>query len=500
MNSTSRLALLDKAVIDIGSGSIRLMIFRTHANFFQPIFNEKVTASLGKGVRQTGLLNPKGVKTAKTAITRFMHIVKARGISDIYAVATAAVRDAKDGAAFLAMIKDSIGLSVRALDGPEEARLSALGVIAGEPLAEGLVADLGGSSLELASIIKGTPRHCNSQALGPLAIITDKGEPLSKMRERMDQVLSPALAKLKATKPMKLFIVGGAWRSLALVHMELRGYPLRILHNYRMSISEALSLTQLVINQSPASLAKVPGISSKRAAILPHAALLLERLLSLVTIDEVVVSAFGLREGLLFEALPPEAAKRHPVLTSVEAMAHQNWSSPEFGRAVETWLAAVFTHLKSPFDVERTQLLYKVVCQSADIGSRLHPDHRAEIAFDLILFAPFAGISHSERAALALAVFHRYAGPSAPPRVTMLMRLVGEDVRLWATVIGLGLRCAAAVSGRTPDLLARTQLKIVDNTIMLDAQDEESVLLTKIPGRRLADLANALGLKNKFLV
>ncbi len=498
MISNSAPQLIDKAVIDVGSNSVRLVIFRTNATFFQPIFNEKVSASLGRGVMDTGLLNPKGVNLTRTAMSRFMKIIKARGISSVYAVATAAVRDADDGADFLAKIETETGLKVKMLPGAEEARLSALGVIAGEPTANGLMADLGGSSLELVRLADGKPGVGITHKLGPLAMGVDRGFHLKATKKQVTRILENSI-EFDPEHPLKtLYAVGGAWRSLALLHIELRGYPLHILHNYRLSYREAKSLTKLVERQSPESLAKVPGISARRAATLPYAALLLGRLLKLTKVREVIISSFGLREGLLYDDLPAEQANRHPVLASVEALAHQNWSSPEFGLAVEEWLSPIFAHIKPVFGVKRTKLLQTAVCQIADIGARMHPDHRAEIAFDLVLFAPFAGLTHEERTALALVVFHRCAGPVVPPRIPLLMRLVDEDIRSWATTIGLGLRCASAVSGRTKSLLEQTSLYIENDVLTLDAFHEQSALLTTTPGRRLRDLADAMGLQSKL--
>ena len=496
MTKNSAPKLIDKAVIDVGSNSVRLVIFRTHDTFFQPIFNEKITASLGRGVMQSGCLNPKGVKLANTAITRFMRILKARNITDIHAVATAAVRDAKDGEKFLQNIEIKTSLTVRMLSGEQEARLSALGVIAGEPSAEGVMADLGGSSLELVEIANGKVGQGSTHKLGPLALAIEAESNVKDTKAK----ITKSLEEMKITGlPQTLYAVGGAWRSLALVHMELRGYPLHVLHNYRMSRREVKMLTRLVEKQSPASLAKIPGVSTKRAQNLPYAAYLLRKILSKIKVREVVISSFGLREGLLFDALPLAISSRHPTLSSVEALAHQNWSSSEFGQAVEHWLMPVFSHFKPVFGKDRTYLLQTAICRLADIGARMHPDHRAEISFSLALYAPFAGLSHKERVALALAIYHRYAGAGTPPSTTLIMRIIDEDTRAWATAIGLGLRCASAVSARTASLLQVTSLRIDKGTIMLDAKNEESLLLTSAPGKRLRDLADALGLQAQLI-
>lgn len=494
--------LIDKAVIDVGSNSVRLVIYRTSDTFFQPIFNEKATAALGKGVSETGKLNRRGVRIASQALARYARIIEARNITPdrIHAVATAAVRDASDGQAFLLRIKKRTGLDVTVISGKEEARLSALGAVAGEPESDGIMADLGGSSLELVHLADGRPGDGMTYRLGPLAVNAIGSFDQDKISQHAADVLEKGNASRFALADNKsLIAVGGAWRAMAKVHMALQGYPLHIVHNYRMAEKDARNLARLVRQQRPASLAQIPDVSARRAQSLPYAAMLLEQLLDITGASHVVISAFGLREGLLQDDLTHRQTEIHPVLASVTAMAQQNWSSPAFGKSMSKWMGPVYAHLGQPFGATRTPVLEKAVGLIGNIGVRMHPDHRAEIAFDLVLHAPYAGLDHSERAALALAIFHRYAGPATPPRATLLMRVLNEEKRVWALAAGLGLRCAAAVSGRTSLLLERTALRIEDGCLTLDAHEEEIALLTSSPERRLRDLADALGLTSQLL-
>lgn len=494
--------LVDKAVIDVGSNSVRLVIYRTSDTFFQPIFNEKATAGLGKGVSETGKLNHRGVRIAFRALARYARIIEARRIpqSRVHAVATAAVRDAEDGEAFLKQVRKRTGLAVTSISGKEEARLSALGAVAGEPESDGIMADLGGSSLELVHLANGNPGDGMTYRLGPLAMDAVGSFDHEKVAKRATKLLKKGEAgRFVLPEGKSLIAVGGAWRAMAKVHMALHGYPLHIVHNYRIAARDACKLAQLVQMQSADSLGRIPDISSRRAQTLPYAAILLEQLLDITSAEQVAVSAFGLREGLLQDDLTHSQTEIHPVLASVTAMAQQNWSSLGFGKAMSQWMRPVFAHLGQPFGATRTPVLEQAVGLIGNIGVRMHPDHRAEIAFDLVLHAPYAGLAHSERAALALAIFYRYAGPATPPRPVLIMRVLSEEKRTWAMVAGLGLRCAAAVSGRTSHLLERTALHIDDNCLTLDVHEEESALLTSSPERRLRDLADALGLTSQLL-
>ena len=489
--------LVDKAVIDVGSNSVRLVVFRTRETFFQPVFNEKVLAGLGRGLGQSGMLNPQGVSAALAALHRYKRILKAREVHNVLAVATAAVRQARDGAAFIDKVRRQTGLNIQVISGGKEARLSALGVIAGTPDARGVAGDLGGSSLELVPIAKGRARKGVSLPLGPLAMRASADMDRAAMTARIDAALDGAAKQFCKGDGGSFYAVGGAWRSLALVNMALRGHPLRVLHNYSIARDEAFALVHLVQAQRPESLGNVPGLSSRRAPMLPYAALLLECILQRQFFETVTISAYGLREGLLYDQLGSRARAVHPVLAGVKALAQQNWSSPRFGAQAQRWIEPVRGELGAPFGGKRSALLAAAACRLADIGARLHPDHRAEIAFDLVLYAPFAGLTHAERAALALCIFHRYAGTAKRPRAGLLDQLLGKPEKDWALGLGMSLRCAAAVSGRTAKLLKRTRVQVEDGALALLARDDTQELLTARAQKRLQGMAEALGLDTK---
>ena len=491
----SKIKLIDKAVIDIGSNSVRLVVFRTSGSFLLPVFNEKVLAGLGRGLADTGKLNADGAKQALAALRRYRLILKARGVDAVRIVATAAVRSAGDGPDFVRIVANECGWDIEVLSGEDEARYSALGVIAAEPSGAGLVGDLGGSSLELVPINKGAVGTGISLPLGPLAMGIGEGDDTGQVEKHIDTALAQAEPQFNTQNIKNFYAVGGAWRSLALVNMELRGHPLRILNNYTIDRAEAFELAHLVRAQSAESLARIPGVSSRRAPHLPYAALLLERVLQRHMFKRVVVSAYGLREGLLYADLTSDERAEHPVLAGVRALAQQNWSSPGFGPQVERWLAPVADLFATPFGKSRTALLTAAACRLADLGARLHPDHRPELAFDIVLYAPFAGLTHGERAALALAVFHRYAGASAVPRAGLVAQLIDEPARIWALAMGQSLRCAASLSGRSAALLAQTHLQLEKGALGLCVDDEARDVLSPHTQKRLAAMAGALGLK-----
>lgn len=483
----------DVAVVDVGSNSVRLVMYRVEGRAIWTVFNEKVLAGLGRDLSRTGKLSPQGVALAMAALRRFRLVLDGAKDVKVHAVATAAVRDAKDGKAFIARIKAETGLKVRILSGEEEARYSALGVCAGIPRAEGVVGDLGGSSLELISLNKGAPSEGITLPLGPLALGAPDFDP--------DAVRAIAAERLKSVqarfKGSCFYAVGGAWRNLALLHMRLIGYPLAVVQQYEMTAEEALSTARLMGAQSRSSLDRIEGMSRKRAETLPFAALVLEALIERFGFTRIVISAYGVREGILFETLPERLRGREPLVEGCAALGARQGVAEALGPALEAWLAPLWKALPPVFEPDRQRVLLAAACRLADMGARLHPDHRADLVFDQVLRAPVAGQTHPERAFLAAAAFARHT--SHPFREAELLERVLSPERLQrARALGAAMRLGCDLSGRSPPLLASATLKKVGDELCLTARrDQSDLFLGDHTTKRLNALAQALELRPK---
>ncbi|HQT53112.1 MAG TPA: Ppx/GppA phosphatase family protein, partial [Phenylobacterium sp.] len=399
------------AVIDLGSNSVRLVIYRLEGRAIWTIFNEKALAGLGRDLPTTGRLSPDGIETAIAAMRRFRAVLDGLHASEIMVVATAAARDAVDGRDFLARVQEETGLQVRILTGEQEARYAALGVIAGQPDAKGVVGDLGGSSLELIRLQEGRSGDGVTLPLGPFSLGAPRPLDVDKTRKRIDAALAP-MGERFATSQFQA--VGGAWRNLALLHMIMADYPLRVAHQYEMTRADAQDVARFVSRQSRGSLERIQGLSKKRFDTLPYSALVLDALIERLGVEKVVISAYGLREGLLLEAMSPEERARDPLIEGCEALTAVRGLSQDLGLALETWLTRAFATLPPVFG-ERDAVLTAAACRLADLGARLHPDHRADLAFDQVLRAPIAGMTHAERAFLACVAFARHSSAPVTP-------------------------------------------------------------------------------------
>ncbi len=402
------------------------------------------------------------------------------------------MREAADGPAFLKRVREETGLVVRVLTGEEEARYAALGVIAGQPDAQGVVGDLGGSSLELVLLNDAGPDEGATLPLGPFALGAPRPLDLDRTRRVIEAALAPHANRF-ATR--HFHAVGGAWRNLALFHMELADYPLHVAHQYEMSRADALSVSRLVARQSRASLERMQGLSKKRIETLPYSAVVLEELIERLGVERVTISAFGVREGLLLEAMDPQVRNRDPLIEGCEALTATRGISSELGGALEAWLTPAFEKLTPVFG-GRDPVLLAAACRLADLGALLHPDHRADLAFEQVLRAPIAGMSHPERAFLASVAFARHTSAPNPPEAVAVARVIGAERRQRARALGAGVRLGCDLSGRNPRLLEASNLTLQGDRLRLTAADGwEDMLLGEQTTKRAQTLASALKLK-----
>ncbi len=479
----------DAAVIDVGSNSVRLVLYRLKGRAIWTVYNEKVLAGLGRDLAVTGRLSPDGMAAAIDALSRFRVLIEAAKPDRIFTAATAAVRDAADGPAFCKRVEELTGLDLRVLTGEEEARYAALGVLAGLPHATGLVGDLGGASLELTRLTDGEPGPGVTLPLGPFSF-GDRGktDPV-KVRAAIDRHLRPIAERFGARS---FNAVGGAWRNFALIHMRMTDYPLEIVHQYEIEARDALEAAAFISRQSRGSLERIEGISRRRLETLPHAALILEGLIQHLGIERIVLSAYGLREGLLLDFASPRLRRRDPLIEGCAALGARYEIAERLGAALRGWIAEPFASLDPVFGA-REETLLAAACRLAELGAQLHPDHRARLIFDQVLRAPIAGMNHAERVFLACAAFARHSASPNFPQPEITARLLTAERRQRARVLGAALRLGCDLSGRNPELLAHARLEFRPGTVVLKTTAIwGAILLSEQTKKRAASLANAL--------
>ena len=487
MQSSSATTPPRYAVVDLGSNSVRLVVFEGLDRNPTTIFNEKAVLRLGRGLQDTGRLNAEGVAQTVDVMGRYAAIARAMRAAPFEVLATAAVRDAANGAEFVADLKARMpGVPIRILSGEQEAGFSADGLLCGMPDADGLLADIGGGSLELVRIERGARGAGVSLKLGVIRLADRAGGDLERARvvAEGDLDAAPGLSEIAGRG---LYLVGGAWRGLARVQMARSGYALNMIQSYTLTPQAARELAILIAGSPRRVLERMSGMPRRRVDDLPYAAIVLRRLLRSTGAGRVVFSALGLREGWYMQLLSAATRAEDPLLAAGHALSRRLGRDQGMPPALLGWTARLF-----PDETPQSSRLREAACWMSDAGSHDHPEYRAEQSFLRVLRQPGSGVDHPARAFLATVLALRYdtepeAAFLAPARALM----VPEAWRT-ATVLGMGLRLAYTLSAGTPDLLAGTELRL-GRSLTLRLTEGTGVFAGESVTRRLDRLGQALG-------
>lgn len=476
------------AVVDLGSNSVRLVVYEGRVRNPLAIFNEKAVLRLGKGLTATGRLNQEGVEQALTVLGRYRAITQAMGADPFEILATAAVRDARNGREFVQAVEQRLpGVAVRVLSGAEEAEYSSLGVLCGIPSAEGILADIGGGSVEVVRLTPHGILASQTLKLGVIRLGERAGGDPARARDLAEAELS-AIPWLADGEGRDLYLVGGAWRALARVHMTQVGYPLQMVHQYTVGREEARELARMISSTGRRALERIHGISRKRLDDLPFAGAVLRAVLKAAGCNRVVFSASGLREGWYMRQVPEPIRHQDPLMASSQHYASWLGRDANFPRPLFDWTTLLF-----PNEAATARRLREAACWMSDLGSHDHPEFRAEQAFLRVLRAPGVGLDHHARAFLALAIALRYEAEPDAPFLRPARLLLDLAAAHRAEVLGFALRLAYTLSGGTPDILAGTRLEIRNGHLVLQLDPTRGVFAGESVSRRLDRLAHSVG-------
>ena len=481
------------AIIDIGSNSVRLVVYQGLTRTPAVLFNEKVMAGLGRGMASGGLLSADSMDLAVAALARFALLCDAMGADSLRAVATAAVREAANGAAFVARVRIETGIDVEIIDGEAEARGAAFGVIAGIPEADGVVGDLGGGSLELVRIAGGQMFERLSLPIGALKLDAVR----KKNRRALTSYISDALEKLdwaEAGRGKPFYAVGGSWRALAQLHMHLTDWPLPVIHHHVMPADAPTRLVRSLAQLPIKSLKAVPAISGSRAPQLPGAAALLRAVTHKFGSSCIISSAYGLREGLLYESLPLSSRGDDPLLTAARDTAQR---TGRFSDGNDDAVGDALLAFTDPLFAEDSPALRRIrhtACLLADTAWRAHPDMRAEDGMDTALHGNWVGIDAEGRAMLAASLFVLNGGSMPSPQTAILSVLADAALLERARIWGLAIRLGQRLGGGAAEPLEAARLVTQGKTLVLSLPRASAALYGEPVARRHKYLAQAMGL------
>lgn len=481
------------ALIDIGSNSIRLVVYDGLKRSPIPLFNEKVLCELAKNMDLTGYLNSDGKERAIIAIKRFVSLSKAMNVHILQLFATAAVRDAKDGQDFVKIIQDTLAINIVIFSEEMEAKYAGTGVLASVNKPLGVVGDLGGGSLELVNIDNNILGSGVSYPIGPLRF----GD-MKTNRKDINDTIARYIKKFPLKKSLtdnSFYAVGGAFRNMAKVHMGRKNYPLKVLHNYVVDAEDMLTTAQIISRMSDDSLAKIHGVSKKRANSLPFAATILKNIIEIGTPKQVVFSTCGVREGFLYSQLDDDVKVKDPLICgAIETMVRMHRSA-EYGYELLQWMQPLFTNTET----ENDKRLRLACCIMSEISIYENTEYRAELAYRRILDSSLIGLDHIERIFIATALYCRYSSFDEENILSNMATMLSSKRVQTAQIIGTAMRVARNISGSSTGVLDKTKLKLTKDILYLNMSKGASALCGEAVEKRFQTLADLLGREGKII-
>jgi exopolyphosphatase/guanosine-5'-triphosphate,3'-diphosphate pyrophosphatase len=468
------------------------VIYESARRSAQALHNEKAICAIGRNMVSTGGLDKSGMQVALQTLARFRELCRGHDVQDVGAVATAAARDASNGREFIRAAENALGSSIRVLSGEDEARIAAEGTIAGIPDADGLVADLGGGSLDMVTVEKDATGTAATLPFGPLRLMDYSGGNLNRARDLVGKKLSE-FQSAKWLKGRSLYAVGGIWRALAHVDMDEQNYPLSVLHQYVIPSGRAIKLCRVVSGLSRKSLEKMRAVPKRRAEALPYGALVMEETLRAFNLKQVVVSAYGLREGVLHTRLPASERGVDPLIEFARDVNRRDSRNPAHAEEVFAWTGTLF-----PSESREQRRVREAVCLFSDLAWRRHPDDRAIGGFQQVLHGAFPAANHADRVVMAAAVYFRYAGDRSFPDASGMASLISEENLEFSRSMGLAARLAFGITGSISGILPHTKLRPGRETLVLEMPSARQALAAEPVSKRLSALADAMDKKSQI--
>lgn len=484
------------SVIDIGSNSVRLVVYEGARRSPATLFNEKVLCGLGKSLASKGLLDTDSVERALETLKRFRAISQHLGSTKMNVIATAAARDASNGKEFIAEAEKVLGQEIKILSGEEEASFAALGVISGIYKTDGIVADLGGGSLELTNVEDEEIRELITLPLGVLRLLDESKQRLEKCPAIIEKHLKKVSWASKG-KGRALYLVGGSWRAFAKLLMIQTNYPLRYVHDYDISVSSALKFIHLMDHIGAEQLDGINDIPRTRRDTVIYGALVLKALIEQIEPSHIVFSGYGIREGVLYTLLTKEEKQQDPLYAACYDLAKLRARSPQNLEELCDWIDIFFDSADFE-EKDYATRLRRASCLLSDIAWRTHPDYRGQHSINLISQGPFAGVDHFGRVFLAMSVFFRHEGRVKSSKLPEISAILDQEAIDKARIIGFAIRVANLVSANMPGILPHTTLVVKNDKLVLNLPKPYTILEGERLMNRLTRLARLLDCEPKI--
>ena len=471
-------------IIDIGSNSIRLVVFDGPKRSPLYLYNEKVFFRLGMRSFGGKPFDSETIETVANIIKRYVSICQNMEISKIIMFGTSALREASNSATLVNLIRKKTDIGVEVISGEKEALYAAQGILLGFPNAEGVICDLGGNSVEFANICKNVVTECKSALLGPLAM-TKLGRKFENLDSYMrKQLLSVIDANINKDKPF--FLIGGSWRAIAKIHMQRIKYPLKIIQGYKVKSKKLKKTLKFIQDSSFLTRRDETNISSERLALLPHSARLLEIIIDELQIKELTFSSFGVREGLIYQNLNEVEKKKDPLIEAAKFFEKKEARFPKMSKHTFNWISPLYENLP-----RKTKRVILAATKLHDVAWIAHPDYKTEMCLEIVTRSNISGLSHKERVFLAMILLFRHKAKPEKVFNSKLFKIVPIKKRKIALVIGKGLRLASTFFGEK-NLFDKIDFRLREHEVELYFQSKIDFINGEIVERRIQELNKAL--------
>ena len=479
------------AIIDIGSNSVRLVIYEGLSRSPSVLFNEKVLCGLGQGLAETGKLDKVARQRALTSIRRFSQLCTQTEVGELHVLATAAAREADNGAKFIDEVEAITQSSVKLLSGQMEAYYACLGAVSGFDKPDGIVGDLGGGSMELIST-DADKQQATTSPLGGLRLLESSGSDLDKA----EKIARKELQDIKIKWPGKsrcFYAIGGTWRNLARLHMFANDYPLDVVHDYTVKAKDYIEFCKRVAKGKTDELKGIEEISKNRQNLLPYGAISMIAVLEHLKAKEVKMSATGLREGYLYSLLEEKMQKQDALLEATGELAILRSRSPQLSIEMADWTGKAFSSIG--IDENRQEKRWRqAACNLADVSWRSSSDFRAEQSLGIINNAGFNSISHEGRAYLAIVNFHRYQGLGSKQQPPQYTRLATEETAKKARLQAAFFRVLYIFSAGSEEIIPNLKLvRTAYGNLVFEIPKALEALVGEKPENRLSHLSREIG-------
>ena len=480
------------AIIDMGSNSIRFIVMQindNHSYFLQ--YQQKEAIRLGKGMSETGRLNPEGVKRALECLHVYKHMMEVMQVTHCIAVATAAARSASDGPAFIERIREETGIEIEIISGEREAYFGYLGVVNTIAAKDYIQFDLGGASIEVSLVKNREIKESVSVPLGAVTMTDKFGLQDVVTQGALDKCVKYVEKRFREMIPwakdqnLPVIGIGGTVRNLAKMDQYKTNYQLARIHNYIIRRERFEPCYQAIIKSSIGSRRKFGGLSTERADIIIAGAAIARCLMEFSGGKDLIVSGCGLRDGVFYEYYGKKYGGGSPVVKDVLQASVTNYLGRverrmEHLQRVHDLSLSLFDQLGKLHGASaRARDLLGVAAWLHDAGKIINYYEHARNAAFIISHAPLYGMTQKEQlTASFIAGFHHGISNKIMRSYRYAMMLTQpewKEVRKLATLLALAEAADVTYEGRVTGMEATATAEGVALTVIAEPGDHRAI-------------------------